>query len=77
LSKAFITEAVKLYADALVNETSDVTKLVGLYAMISRMRILSSRTTVENADKVGRTIVNSYLAPRKTVPELQDLVNRA
>ena len=43
--------------------------------MISRMRVLSSTTTVENADKVARMIVNTYLAPNKTFPELRDMVN--
>jgi len=40
-----------------------------------RMRILSSSTTVQNADKVARMIVNTYLAPNKTFPELRDMVN--
>ncbi len=35
----------------------------------------SSTTTVENADKVARMIVNTYLAPNKTFPELRDMVN--
>jgi hypothetical protein len=39
------------------------------------MRILSSTTTVQNADKVARMIVNTYLAPNKTFPELRDMVN--
>jgi len=43
--------------------------------MISRMRVLSSTTTVQNADKVVRMIVNTYLAPNKTFPELRDMVN--
>jgi hypothetical protein len=39
------------------------------------MRILSSMTTVQSADKVARMIVNTYLAPNKTFPELRDMVN--
>ena len=76
LYKAFIDEASKLYADALVHEITDVSKLVGLYAMISEMRVLSSRNTIESADAVARMILNTYLAPNKTLPELQDMVNR-
>jgi len=76
LYKEFIEEASRLYADSLVHDTPDVSQLVRLYAMISRMRVLSSSTTVENADKVGRMIVNSYLAPNKTFPELRDMVNK-
>jgi hypothetical protein len=39
------------------------------------MRVLSSTTTVQNADKVVRMIVNTYLAPNNTFPELRDMVN--
>jgi adenosylmethionine-8-amino-7-oxononanoate aminotransferase len=76
LYKAFIKEASKLYADALVHEISDISHLVGLYAMISEMRVISARNTVENADKVARMILNTYRAPNKTLPELEDMVNR-
>ena len=43
--------------------------------MISRMRVLASATIVENADTVARMIVNTYLAPNKTFPELRYMVN--
>jgi hypothetical protein len=76
LYKDFVEEASKLYADSLVHDTPDVSQLIRLYAMISRMRVLSSPTTVEHADKVGRMIVNAYLAPNKTFPQLLDMVNR-
>jgi hypothetical protein len=76
LYKAFIKEASKLYADALVNEISDISNLVELYAMISEMRVISARNTVEGADKVARLIVNTYRSPNKSLPELENMVNR-
>ena len=76
LYKAFIKEASKLYADALVHEISDILNLVGLYALISEMRVISARNTVEGADKVARLIVNTYRSPNKSLPELEDMVNR-
>jgi hypothetical protein len=75
LYKGFVEEASKLYADSLVHDTPDVSQLIRLYAMISMMRALSPTTIVENADKVARMIVNTYLAPNKTFPELRDMVN--
>ena len=51
-------------------------RLVGLYAMISEMRVLSTTKTIESADEVARLIVNTYRAPNKTLPELEDMVNR-
>src|SRR5438552_12473971 len=76
LYKNFLEEASRFYADSLVHETTDVSQLIRLYAMISRMRVLSSPKTVENAERVARMIVDTYLAPNKTFPELRDMVNR-
>ena len=73
--KNFIEEASRLYADSLVHDTPDVSQLIRLYAMISMMRAISPATIVQNADKVARMIVNTYLAPNKTFPELRDMVN--
>ena len=75
LYKEFIEEASRLYADSLVHDTPNVSQLIRLYVMISRMRVLASTTIVQNADKVARMIVNNYLAPNKTFPELRDMVN--
>jgi hypothetical protein len=76
LYKAFIEEASKLYGDALVHQLSDVYKLVGLYSLISRMRIISSKATVAAADEIARTIIKTYDAPDKNLADLQDMVNR-
>jgi len=75
LYKAFVQKASNLYGDALVHDTTDVSKFVGLYALISEMRILSSKNTIENADAVARMILNTYHSPNKTLPELEDMVN--
>src|ERR1700683_4510973 len=42
LYKDFIEEASKCYIDALQHNEADVPGLVGLYAKLNRMRILSS-----------------------------------
>jgi hypothetical protein len=39
------------------------------------MRVLSSSEVVESADRIVRTIVETYLAPNKTFPELRDMLN--
>jgi hypothetical protein len=74
LYKEFIEEASKFYIDALQNDKADVSALVGLYAKISRMRVLSSAAVVESADRIARTIVDTYLAPNKTFPELREMM---
>ena len=75
LYKDFIEEASRLYADSLIHDTPEVSQLIRLYAMINLMRVVSPTTIVEGAEKVGRMIVNTYLEPNKTFPELRDMVN--
>ena len=38
----FITEATRLYADALSHEKDDVTDLVRLYALVAKTRLIAS-----------------------------------
>ena len=75
LYKNFIEEASRLYADALVNDKSEVSKLVDLYALIARMKILSSDAVIEAAEKAGRVILETYLSPNRTFVDLPDLIN--
>ena len=46
---------------------------MGLYADLNRMRILSSSAVVDSADQMIKEIVNTYLEPNKTFPELRQL----
>ena len=75
LYKSFIEEASRLYADAIVNDKSEVSKLVDLYALIARMKILSNDAVIEAAEKAGRLILDTYLSPNKTFIDLPDLIN--
>ena len=75
LYKQSIDEASKLYADALVHDNAEVSALVSVYALISRMRVLSSSAVVEQAHAVVGMIVDTYFAPNKTFPELRKLMN--
>src|SRR5215470_16120822 len=75
LYKQFIDEASKLYADALVHDNLDVSVLVGVYALISRMRVLSSSAVVEKAEAVVSMIVEAYSSPNKTFRELRELMS--
>jgi hypothetical protein len=75
LYKQFIDEASKLYADALVHDKSEVSALVGMYALIGRMRILSSDAVIAKAEAVARMIIDTYFSPNKTFPELRQLMD--
>jgi len=62
------------FGDALQHNNADVSSLVGLYAKISRMRVLSSAAVIERADKIARMIVDTYLGPNKSFPELREMM---
>ena len=49
LYRDFVDEASRLYIDALTNDQPDLPKAIALYALVSRMRILSSPKLVEEA----------------------------
>src|SRR5215467_3059879 len=73
LYKEFIEEASQCYIDALQHDKPDVPALVGLYAKVARMRVLSSQTVLEHAEQIERTILDAYLEPDKTFPELREM----
>jgi hypothetical protein len=73
--KQFIDEASKLYADALVHDDLQISTLVSAYALISRMRVLSSYRVLEKADAVVQMIIETYFSPNKTAPELRKLLD--
>ncbi len=49
LYKAFIDDAAKSYGDALIHNELKTTGLIDLHALVSRMRVVSSRTVIESA----------------------------
>ena len=73
----FIEEASQSYIDAMTRDTPDLPKAIRLYALISRMRLLSSTTVIEQAEKVARLIVDSYPEPNKTFDDLRMMMNKA
>ena len=75
LYKQFIDEASRLYADALVHDQAEVSALVGVYALIGRMRVVSSSAVIGQAEAVVRMIVETYFAPNKTFPEVRGLMD--
>jgi hypothetical protein len=74
LYKDFITAASKTYAEALVTSEPNIGELISLYAMISRMRVLSSANIVARAERVLLETTSAYFEPNRTVQELQELI---
>lgn len=75
LYRDFIEQASKCYIDALQHNQAkaDLPGLVGLYAKLGRMRVLSSRPVVYSAEHVARQIMDTYFEPDKTFVELRDM----
>ena len=74
LYRDFITTAARTYGDALMNTEPEIAHLVALYAMISRMRVLSATRVVTSADQVMTSIIDTYFSPNRSVRELRDLI---
>ena len=74
LYREFVLDASKLFIEAVTSDTPDLSKTIALYALISRMRILSSQPVIDEAHKVAQVIVDSYAAPNKTFNDLRQMM---
>jgi hypothetical protein len=74
LYRAFIEEASRLYALALETGQAGIADMVGLYAMASRMRVLSSPAVSEAADAVVRLIIDTDFEPNKTLSDIREIL---
>jgi flagellar biosynthesis/type III secretory pathway protein FliH len=46
---------------------------VGLYAKLSGMRAVSSKTVIQRAEEVARKILDTYLEPDKSFVQLREM----
>jgi uncharacterized Rossmann fold enzyme len=60
LYKEFIEEASKCYLDAMQHHEPDSSLLVGLYAKMSRMRVLASPDVLAAAERALKRIIDTY-----------------
>ena len=67
----FLDEAAKLHSGALQNRRDDMARLIGIYALINRIRLMSSPHLVEAAGTVARIFVDAQLAPNITIEEMR------
>ena len=63
-----------MYGDALVHNTMDLPGLIGLYSLISMMRVISSQTVIEHAVRVAQKIAAIYNQPNRTAAELEAMI---
>ncbi len=75
LYQEFIDHSSKLYGDALVLNTLELSGLIELYALISRMRVFSATLVVDNAIEVTKKITDTFNQPNKTPEELNAMIH--
>ena len=74
LYKAFIDDVAKIYGDALIHDKLETTGLIDLHALVSRMRIVSSRPVIETAVNVVKAITETYTQPNKSSEEIEAMI---
>jgi hypothetical protein len=75
LYQDFITEAGRVFVEAMRAKTADIddiSGLVGLHAMVGRMRLVSDQPVIAAAMQAEETIIETYLGPDRTIRELMD-----
>ena len=75
LYRQFIQDASKLYADAIEHNTTELGKLVDVYATLNRMRVVSSPNVVAEADKAVRVIVQTYAKENRTFSGIRQSIS--
>lgn len=73
LFESFITEAARLYGDALGHEKDDIDDLVLIYAVLARMNLVASRAVVDAGGRVIDSIIETYMTPNLTLRQLREL----
>ena len=76
LYKQFIEDASKLYVDAIEHNTTEIPKLVDIYATINRMRVLSPPKVVAEADKALRAIIDTYAQENRTFSGIRQSISQ-
>jgi hypothetical protein len=66
----FITEASRLAVDALTHSLDTLEKLVILYGIIGRIRLVASEEVLAEAEACCERIVELYAGPNKTVEQI-------
>jgi hypothetical protein len=67
----FISESVRLLADAMQHDASDIQTLLPIYALLSRIRLCSSMPVLKKAEEIIRIIVSTYRQPNMTTEQIE------
>jgi hypothetical protein len=73
--RQFIQDASILYVDALEHNTTEIPKLVDVYATLNRMRVLSSHKVIAEADHALRIIIDTYAKENTTCSGIRQSIS--
>ena len=59
----FIDEASSVFADALLHQLTESTRMVRLYAIRSKLRLFAPTAVTKAADEAVKRIIDTYMAP--------------
>jgi hypothetical protein len=76
LYRQFIIDGSKLYGDAIEHNTTEIPKLVDIYATLNRMRVLSSPKVVAEANNALRMIIDTYAKENATFSGIRQSIGQ-
>jgi hypothetical protein len=67
----FITQAARLHAESMTQNVFQLEELTGLYALVSRIRLISSEAVVQAAEDMMKVIIKRYGEENVTLEDLR------
>ena len=67
----FITETTRILVNALENNFNDPNKLIPAFALLSRIRLISSKEVFASAEGLVKEIVKNYSEPNLTPEQIR------
>ena len=67
----FIGESARLLVDAMQRNASDLQTLLPIYALLSRIRLSSSKPVLQTAEEVLKTLLSTYSEPNITSEQIE------
>jgi hypothetical protein len=74
LFRDFIIAASKAHGQAMVNSTTDLQDLIGIYGLINRMQVLCLPRTIACAQNVVQATVEEYFKPNRTLSDIREMI---
>ena len=74
LVRDFVVAASKTYGEAMMSNEPNLQEIVGLYSMVSRMRVLGMPRSIECAEKMMKAVIEAYFAPNRTLRDLHEMI---